>query len=131
VGGLLTGAKNTVLSFLGEQKKYSLLICVRMISFIPLICPGKYHHAASQYCFIFPGVAIIFQDPDPFPGCIGSGSVSRYNGTTKLTGRENLTKKTFCAGPSGPTDKENQLKMYKKYSFRYITYLKGSGSVSD
>jgi hypothetical protein len=37
-----------------------------------------------------------FQDPDPFPGCLGSGSVSYSNGTTKLTGRENLTKNTFC-----------------------------------
>ncbi len=31
--------------------------------------------------------------------------------TTKLTGRENLTKNTFCVGPVGPTDKENQVKM--------------------
>jgi hypothetical protein len=30
--------------------------------------------------------------------------------TTKLTGRENLTKdyRTSCMGPVGPTDKENQ-----------------------
>ncbi len=27
-------------------------------------------------------------------------------------------------GPFGPTDKENQVKMYKKYHFRYITPLK-------
>jgi hypothetical protein len=35
--------------------------------------------------------------------------------TTKLTGRENLTKNTFCVGPVGRTDRENQVKMYKKY----------------
>jgi hypothetical protein len=40
---------------------------------------------------------------------------------TKLTGRENLTKYAFWLGPGGPTDKENQVKMYKKYCFRYIT----------
>jgi hypothetical protein len=46
--------------------------------------------------------------------------------TTKLTGRENLTMHAFCVGPVGPTDKENQVKMY-------ITSLKleGSGSVSN
>ncbi len=38
----------------------------------------------------------------------------------------------FCLGPVGPTDKENQVKMYKKDCFRYITSLKwkGFGSVS-
>ncbi len=57
----------------------------------------------------FVRICIIFQDPDPFPGCLGSGSlsVSYSNGTTKLTGRENLTKNTFCVGPVRPTDKEN------------------------
>ncbi len=35
--------------------------------------------------------------------------------TKKLTGTENLTQNTFCVGPVGPTDKENHLKMYKKY----------------
>jgi hypothetical protein len=33
--------------------------------------------------------------------------------TTKLTGRENLTKNTFCVGPVGPTDKENQVRCIK------------------
>jgi hypothetical protein len=42
--------------------------------------------------------------------------------TTKLTGRENLTNYAFWFGPDGPTNKENQVKMYKKkYCFRYIT----------
>jgi hypothetical protein len=44
--------------------------------------------------------------------------------TTKLIGRENLTKYAFWLGPGGPTDKENQVKMYKKYFFRDITPLK-------
>jgi hypothetical protein len=38
---------------------------------------------------------------------------------TKLTVRENLTKYAFCLGPVGPIDKENQVKMYKKYCFRF------------
>ncbi len=33
--------------------------------------------------------------------------------TTKLTGRENLTKYAFWLGHVGPTDKENKGKMYK------------------
>jgi hypothetical protein len=37
--------------------------------------------------------------------------------TTKLTGRENLTRNTFRVGPVGPSDKESQEKMYKKKSF--------------
>ncbi len=44
--------------------------------------------------------------------------------TEKLTGRENLTKSAFWLGPGGPTDKENLVKMYKKYCFRYISSLK-------
>jgi hypothetical protein len=43
---------------------------------------------------------------------------------TKLTGRENLTKYAFWLGPVGPNDKENQVKRYKKYYFRYIASLK-------
>jgi hypothetical protein len=35
--------------------------------------------------------------------------------TTKLTGRENLTKNTFYVGPAGPIDMENQVKMYILY----------------
>jgi hypothetical protein len=34
--------------------------------------------------------------------------------TTKLTGRENLTKNAFWLGPGRPIDKDNQFKMYKK-----------------
>jgi hypothetical protein len=32
--------------------------------------------------------------------------------TTKLTGRENLTKYVFWLSPVGPADKDNQVKMY-------------------
>ncbi len=79
-------------------------------------------------------ICIIFQDLDPFLGCVESRSVSISYDTTKLTGRENLTKHTFCVGPVRPTDKENQVEMmYKKYCFRYISSLnlQGSGSVSN
>jgi hypothetical protein len=41
--------------------------------------------------------------------------------TTKLTGIENLTMYAFWMGPVGHADKENQVKMYKKYCFRYGT----------
>jgi hypothetical protein len=58
-------------------------------------------------------IRIIFQDldPFPFPGCLGSGSVSYSNGTTKLTGRGNLTKNTFCVVPVGPNYKKKRGKM--------------------
>ncbi len=59
----------------------------------------------------------VFQDPDPDP-------LITLMSTTKLTGRENLTKCAFWLGPGGPTDRENQIKMYKKYCFMYITSLK-------
>jgi hypothetical protein len=54
--------------------------------------------------------------------------------TTKLTGRENLTKNTFCVGPVGPSGKENQVKMYKSTIFGTVHYLfetVGSESVSN
>ncbi len=54
-----------------------------------------------------------FSGSGSVPGCLGSGSVSYSNGTTKLTGRGNLTKNTFCVGPVGPNDEENQVKSSK------------------
>jgi hypothetical protein len=33
-----------------------------------------------------------------------------------------FSKITFCVSPVGPTDKENQVEVCKKYCFRYITY---------
>jgi hypothetical protein len=59
----------------------------------------------------------MFWDQDPDMG-------ATIMSTTKLTGRENLTKYAFWLGPSGPTDKENQVKMYKKYCLRYNIFLK-------
>jgi hypothetical protein len=44
--------------------------------------------------------------------------------TTKLTGRENLTTYACCLAPGRPTEKENPIKKYKKYRFRYISSLK-------
>jgi hypothetical protein len=41
--------------------------------------------------------------------------------TKKVTRRENLAKYAFWLGPVGPIGKENQLKMYKKNCFRYMT----------
>ncbi len=55
-----------------------------------------------------PSVLLIRIRKDPYYFS-GSRSVSYSNGTTKLTGRENLTKKTFYVGPVGPSDKENQV----------------------
>jgi hypothetical protein len=59
------------------------------------------------------------QDPDPFPRCLGSGSgfISYSNEHNKITWKENLTKNTFCVGPVGLTDKENQVKLCKKVPF--------------
>ncbi len=82
--------------------------------------------------------------------CCGSGPYNSGSGSvpacfqickqTKPTGREDLTTHASWLGPGRPTDKENQVKMYKKYLFRYFTCLNskdpeqyqivGSGSVS-
>ncbi len=43
--------------------------------------------------------------------------------TTKFNGRENLTKYAFWLGPLRPTDKENQVTMYKEYCVRCIPTL--------
>jgi hypothetical protein len=53
-------------------------------------------------------IRIIFWDPDPFPGVLESGSVSygTLMSTTKLAGRENLTKYAFWLGPVGTSDKK-------------------------
>ncbi len=47
------------------------------------------------------------------PGVLGSESISYLMITTKLSGQENLTKYALWLGPFGPSDKENQVKMYK------------------
>jgi hypothetical protein len=58
-----------------------------------------------------------FQDPDPFPGCLGSRSGSYSNGTTKLSGREKLTKKYLLDIMT------RIVKMYKKKCFRLVHFL--------
>ncbi len=54
-----------------------------------------------------------FSGPGSVPEGVRSGFVSYSNSTKKLKGRENLTKNTFCVGPVGPTEKENQVKVFK------------------
>ncbi len=59
----------------------------------------------------------IFQYPDPgsVPGCLGSRSRSiKYsNEQNKIIWKGKFNKYAVCFGPVGPTDKENQAKMYK------------------
>ncbi len=59
-------------------------------------------------------IHIIFQDPDPFPGCLGSRSVSiSYSHEhNKINWKGELNINTFCVGPVGPTDKGNEVNMY-------------------
>jgi hypothetical protein len=66
-------------------------------------------------------IGVIF--PDSFLSVLGSDPYPTLMSTIKLTRRENLIQYTFWLGPGGPTDKENQVKMYIKYCFRYITSL--------
>ncbi len=74
---------------------------------------------------LFSSVADLDRNLDPFhfPGSV-SGSVIYSNEDNKKARKENLTKYASWLGPGGPTDKENQGKMYKNYCFRYITFLK-------
>ncbi len=51
--------------------------------------------------------------------------------TKKLTRRGNLTKYASWWGPVGHTDKENQVKMYKMYCFRYSTLSLRNGKDPD
>jgi hypothetical protein len=80
---------------------------------------------------LVPGCSV--SDPDPFQGVLGSGSVSYSNKHNKINWKRKFNKVCLLLGLVGPTDKENQVKMYKKYCFRYIISLKwqGSGSVSN
>jgi hypothetical protein len=72
-------------------------------------------------------IRIIFQDLDPFLDVLGSGSgsVSYFNEYNKIYWKENSTKHAFWLGPGGPTDKENQVNMSRKYCFRNISSLNG------
>jgi hypothetical protein len=83
-------------------------------------------HSTRECCSVGDGIRIIFHalDPGSVPGCLGSGSI--WTITTKLTGRENLTKYAFWLGPIGPVTGKIKLRCLKKssYCFRYITSLK-------
>ncbi len=70
-------------------------------------------------------ICTIFQDPDPFPGVLGSGSINYSNKHKKINWKGKFNK-VVCLwlGPVGPTDKENQVEMLEKYCFKYITSLK-------
>jgi hypothetical protein len=85
----------------------------------PLICEAVPHTLQCCGCgsYNLSRSGSVPEDPDSDPK-------ATLMSTTKLTGRENLTKNTFCVGPVGPNDKENQVKIYKKYCLRYITSLK-------
>ncbi len=67
-------------------------------------------------------IRIIFLDPDPgsVPECpgSGSGSISYANEHNKMNWKGKYNNYAFCFGPVRPTDKENQVKMYKKYCYR-------------
>ncbi len=115
-------------SYLTFQKFSDLDLVPNLIPTLKIFLKKKncFYTGFKQCCGS--GSVSFLRDPDllppPPPGCLGSGSVSCSNGITELTGRENLTKNTFCVGPVGPTDKENQLKVFKSTFFRYITSLK-------
>ncbi len=70
-------------------------------------------------------VHIIFLDPDPFPGLLGSGSVSYGTllRTTKLNGWKGKFNKGCLLVRSWWTYRQEKIK-YKKYCFRHITCLK-------
>ncbi len=73
-------------------------------------------------------ICYIVADSDPYNFPVsGSRSVPypypTLMSTTKISGKENLTTYASWLGPGGPNGKENQVKMYTKYRFRYITPL--------
>jgi hypothetical protein len=77
-------------------------------------------------------ICIIFPDPYNFPWVFSdTDPYSTLMSRKKLTGKEILTTYACWLGPSGPVDKVNQVKMYKKYCLRDITSLKQKGSGSS
>jgi hypothetical protein len=85
---------------------------------------GSKNHTQLKGCRI----RIIFQDPDPFPSVLRSGSVyvsySYEHNKINWKGQFNNLQYAWRSGPGGHTDKENQIKMYKKYHLMYITSMK-------
>jgi hypothetical protein len=85
-------------------------------------------------------ILIIFPDTDllgsvsfsliriRFPNVLGSGSVTYANEHNSVN---RMTTYACWLGPSGPTDKENQVKMNKKYRFRYICQSADPDSLSN
>jgi hypothetical protein len=61
-------------------------------------------------------IRIIFQDPDQ--GVLASRSIRYSNEHSKINWKEKFNKVCLIMGPVEPTDKENQVKMYKKYCFK-------------
>jgi hypothetical protein len=101
-----------------SQAKISMLVRIRIQRLGQQ--QGAYHYKESFQCYVSGAarILIIFQDPDPgsIPGRLGSGSISHFNEHKEIN-----WKYAFCLGPVGPTDKENQVNMYKiKNCFRYI-----------
>jgi hypothetical protein len=62
-----------------------------------------------RICIIFPGSGFV-------PGFLGSGALSYSNKHNKINwkGKFNKVPYAFWLGPGGPTDKETQVKMFKK-----------------
>ncbi len=52
------------------------------------------------------------------------GTYNAEHNKINWKGKFNSVPYAFWLGLVGPTDKENQVKMYKKNFFRYITFLK-------
>ncbi len=70
------------------------------------ISPGSKQCCGSiQIRIIFPDPFLIVLDP-------GTCHTLMVMSTTKLAGKKTLTEHACRLGPGGPTDKENQLKIY-------------------
>jgi hypothetical protein len=124
-----------------ETRKYGItcICCYKSI-----LCVGVRPNVYSSMQCCGSGstrILIIFQDPGSVPGCLGSGLISYSMTTTKLTGKENLTKYAFCWGPVGPPARKIKWRCLKstvlgtlplfngKDPYPYQTF--GSGSVSN
>jgi hypothetical protein len=91
---------------------------------------------------IFSSVKSSVPDPDPFPGCLGSGSISYFNEHNKINWRGKFNKEYLLSGSCWTCWQGKSCKMYKKYCFRYcmlpfetvkirIKVKAGSRSVSE
>jgi hypothetical protein len=81
----------------------------------------------------------IFPDPDRFRMFLDPDPYTSIMSTIKINWKGKFNKLCLLLAPGRPIDTENQVKMYKKYRFRPISYLNskdpdpyqiiGSGSV--